>query len=578
MQSSSDGWRSKQLVTAATSTGGIGGGSLGARPGARPRLSRRLSQPVASSVNFAASTGSAGAAVLDVEMAAAAAGGTAAAGGGGGVASGRAGAASGTRGRTRESKPRNRKRSRSLAPADCRSAGASGGGGHGSLSRGTDKIDIPQAFLRNFRKKFVLMEEKLQRILRRLKATEQSDTHLKLVTEKLTVLVTAVVEGSHNQTLQRVQIQDVVTELGELLGLAPNLFIAELIREILIVLVEPARQLECLEYMPNEFMSFGGTSEKLQNLLTIYPPEHSLHVCRVIARYFGCDAVKQAQSVDPSQFWRAGRISARTAEEMLAKRVSGTFLIRDSESTLGAQSLTVRAGDRIYHFRINTLPDSQVALKVGFSFPTIVDLVEFHREEQEIGGVMVALGIGYKNLNSHPWYHGSISAAQTETKLMQPKNKEGAFLVREGSPNAIREADDSGLMVSFRAKEGVVEYGIKIHPKGGYTMAGGPAFDTPEKLIIFYSGEKSGSQTTNLRRALTRTRSRRKTLNAQANAPRPKDLGYVLVGTGGAGIAVAYVDADAAGAGFGQIGYYQRHWMKQKSGSSSGSEGEGAAN
>lgn len=419
------------------------------------------------------------------------------------------------------------------------------------------------------------MEEKLARVLRRIKATELADTHLKLVTGKLTAIVTAVIEGSQNQTLQRVQIQDVVTELGELLGLAPNIYIAEMIREILIVLVEPARQLECLEYMPNEFMSFGGTSEKLQNLLTIYPPEHSLHVCRVIARYFGGVEKKQAQSIDPSQFWRAGRISARTAEEMLAKRVSGTFLIRDSESTLGAQSLTVRAGDRIYHFRINTLPDSQVALKIGFSFPNINDLVDFHRDETDIGGVPVSLAIGYKNLNSHPWYHGAISSEQTEIKLMQSKNKAGAFLVREGFPSAIREADDSGLMVSFRNSEGVVHYGVKIHPKGGYTMAAGPAFDTPEKLIIFYSGEKSGSQTTNLRRALTRTRSRRKTMNAQTETPRPKDFGYVMVGSGGAGIAVARVDADAAGAGFGQIGYYQRHWMKQKSaGNSSGSDGE----
>ena len=223
------------------------------------------------------------------------------------------------------------------------------------------------------------------------------------------------------------------------------------------------------------------------------------------------------------------------------------------------------------------MEDSQVALKVGCSFPNINDLVEFHKAPNDIGGVMVSLSIGYKNLNSHPWYHGAISAQQTEIKLMHEKNKEGAFLVREGSPNAIREADDSGLMVSFRNTEGVVHYGVKIHPKGGYMMAEGPAFDTPEKLIIFYSGEKSGSQTTNLRRALTRTRSRRKTMNSHAQATRPKDFGYVLVGSGGAGIAVARVDADAAGAGFGQIGYYQRHWMKQKSndaGSSSDGDGE----
>ena len=54
-----------------------------------------------------------------------------------------------------------------------------------------EKMDIPHSFLRNFRKKFLLMEEKLARVLRRIKATELADTHLKLVTGKLTAIVTA---------------------------------------------------------------------------------------------------------------------------------------------------------------------------------------------------------------------------------------------------------------------------------------------------------------------------------------------------------------------------------------------------
>jgi hypothetical protein len=182
--------------------------------------------------------------------------------------------------------------------------------------------------------------------------------------------------------------------------------------------------------------------------------------------------------------------------------------------------------------------------------------------------VPVALKIGYKDLNSQPWFHGSISADESEKLLLAEPNREGAFLVRNGTPAAIRTPEDAGMMVSFRtAQATVLHYGMKLHPKGGYMMEAGPAFETPVKLISFYSGGgctigANNTTRTSLRRALTRTRSRRPSLSIP-ETPRPKDLGYVLVSDTVGGVAVQRLESGGAGQGFGQIGYYQQHWMKR---------------
>ena len=105
----------------------------------------------------------------------------------------------------------------------------------------------------------------------------------------------------------------------------------------MIVVVEPARALECLEYVPHEFAALEYSPAMLQKLLIIYPPQHSLHVARVLVRYFGVPKDAVVPKVEPSCFWSAGRMPARLAEEVLSKRISGTFLVRVSESTVGVR-------------------------------------------------------------------------------------------------------------------------------------------------------------------------------------------------------------------------------------------------
>jgi hypothetical protein len=93
------------------------------------------------------------------------------------------------------------------------------------------------------------MEERLTRILRRINSTIQVDSQIKMVVTKLTDIVKSLVERSKEGKLRRTHVMAVVTELGQLLSLAPSLYVAETIREILITLVVPARALECLEYV-----------------------------------------------------------------------------------------------------------------------------------------------------------------------------------------------------------------------------------------------------------------------------------------------------------------------------------------
>eukprot|EP00038_Savillea_parva_P008404 m.176720 g.176720 ORF g.176720 m.176720 type:complete len:669 (+) comp14224_c0_seq1:86-2092(+) len=109
------------------------------------------------------------------------------------------------------------------------------------------------------------------------------------------------------------------------------------------------------------------------------------------------NAISASQGYVPSAFiaiatslesepWFFGKITRSKAEKLLMNpmRKHGCFLIRESESAPGQYSLSMRDGDSVRHFRVQTLDDGKYRLQGSPSppFSTLSELVEFHKRKK----------------------------------------------------------------------------------------------------------------------------------------------------------------------------------------------------
>ncbi|KOB65897.1 putative tyrosine-protein kinase abl, partial [Operophtera brumata] len=69
--------------------------------------------------------------------------------------------------------------------------------------------------------------------------------------------------------------------------------------------------------------------------------------------------------------WYHGPISRNAAEYLLSSGINGSFLVRESESSPGQRSISLRYEGRVYHYRINEDDDSKVRVYVCSSQGTI---------------------------------------------------------------------------------------------------------------------------------------------------------------------------------------------------------------
>ncbi len=60
--------------------------------------------------------------------------------------------------------------------------------------------------------------------------------------------------------------------------------------------------------------------------------------------------------------WYHGPISRNAAEYLLSSGINGSFLVRESESSPGQRSISLRYEGRVYHYRINEDNDGKVIL------------------------------------------------------------------------------------------------------------------------------------------------------------------------------------------------------------------------
>ncbi|XP_030062414.1 tyrosine-protein kinase ABL2 isoform X2 [Microcaecilia unicolor] len=76
--------------------------------------------------------------------------------------------------------------------------------------------------------------------------------------------------------------------------------------------------------------------------------------------------------------WYHGPVSRSAAEYLLSSLINGSFLVRESESSPGQLSISLRYEGRVYHYRINTASDCKVYVTAESRFNTLAELVHHH--------------------------------------------------------------------------------------------------------------------------------------------------------------------------------------------------------
>uniref|UniRef100_A0A8C5WH21 Tyrosine-protein kinase n=1 Tax=Leptobrachium leishanense TaxID=445787 RepID=A0A8C5WH21_9ANUR len=76
--------------------------------------------------------------------------------------------------------------------------------------------------------------------------------------------------------------------------------------------------------------------------------------------------------------WYHGPVSRSAAEYLLSSLINGSFLVRESESSPGQLSISLRYEGRVYHYRINTSSDGKVYVTAESRFTTLAELVHHH--------------------------------------------------------------------------------------------------------------------------------------------------------------------------------------------------------
>ncbi|OON23783.1 SH2 domain protein, partial [Opisthorchis viverrini] len=76
--------------------------------------------------------------------------------------------------------------------------------------------------------------------------------------------------------------------------------------------------------------------------------------------------------------WYHGAVSRQAGEQLLRFGITGSFLVRASESAPGQLSVTVRHLGRVYHYRISQDARGMFYITNVHRFPTVVQLIDHH--------------------------------------------------------------------------------------------------------------------------------------------------------------------------------------------------------
>jgi abelson tyrosine-protein kinase 1 len=87
--------------------------------------------------------------------------------------------------------------------------------------------------------------------------------------------------------------------------------------------------------------------------------------------------------------WYHGKVSRAEAEFLLNSGINGSFLVRESETTPGAYSISLRHEERVYHYRISENDQHLLHITAEHSFATLSQLV--HHYSRSADGLVCTL-------------------------------------------------------------------------------------------------------------------------------------------------------------------------------------------
>lgn len=96
--------------------------------------------------------------------------------------------------------------------------------------------------------------------------------------------------------------------------------------------------------------------------------------------------------------WYHGNISRSDAEQLLSCGINGSFLVRESESSPGQRTISLRYDGRVYHYHIKQDSERLYFVRPEAKFNTIAELVHHHSNQQD-GLITMLLYAATKNTN-----------------------------------------------------------------------------------------------------------------------------------------------------------------------------------
>ena len=76
--------------------------------------------------------------------------------------------------------------------------------------------------------------------------------------------------------------------------------------------------------------------------------------------------------------WYHGKIARNAAEYLLSSGINGSFLVRESESSPGQLSISLRYDGRVYHYRVSNTADGKMYVSTENKFATMAELIHHH--------------------------------------------------------------------------------------------------------------------------------------------------------------------------------------------------------
>lgn len=87
--------------------------------------------------------------------------------------------------------------------------------------------------------------------------------------------------------------------------------------------------------------------------------------------------VKPVNSLEKHS-WYHGTIARNAAEYLLSSGINGSFLVRESESSPGQLSISLRFDSRVYHYRVSYASNGKMYVSTENRFGTIAELIHHH--------------------------------------------------------------------------------------------------------------------------------------------------------------------------------------------------------